>query len=77
MTKQITTLQAMQHPDVVATINVLSETTQRLQDEIDELNDELNECRKRLYGFMLDCNAVGLEQAGKNLHRGLKEKNFE
>jgi len=37
MTKQITALQAMQHPTVVATINVLSETTQRLQDEIDEL----------------------------------------
>ena len=34
-----------------------------------------HECRKLLYGFMLDCNAVGLEQAGKNLHRGLKEKN--
>jgi uncharacterized protein YPO0396 len=57
--------------------NVLAEMLQRLQDEIDELNAELNECRKRLYGFMLDCNAVGLEQAGKNLHRGLKEKNFE
>lgn len=37
MTKQITTLQAMQHPDVVATINVLSEMNQRLQDENDEL----------------------------------------
>jgi len=33
------------------------------------------ECRKLLYGFMLDCNAVGLEQAGKNLHRSMKEKN--
>jgi hypothetical protein len=33
-----------------------------------------NECRKLLYGFMLDCNAVGLEQAGKNLHRSIKEK---
>jgi len=32
------------------------------------------ECRKLLYGFMLDCNAVGLEQAGKNLHRSMKEK---
>lgn len=37
MTKQITTLQAMQHPDVVVTINVLSSMNQRLQDEIDEL----------------------------------------
>ena len=33
------------------------------------------ECRKLLYGFMLDCNTVGLEQAGKNLHRSMKEKN--
>ena len=37
MTKEITSAQAMRHPTVVATINVLSETTQRLQDEIDEL----------------------------------------
>ena len=41
MTKQITTLQAMQHPDVVATINVLSEMNQRLQDENDELKAAL------------------------------------
>ena len=33
------------------------------------------DCRKLLYGFMLDCNAVGLEQAGKNLHRSMKAKN--
>jgi hypothetical protein len=35
------------------------------------------ECRKLLYGFMLDCNAVGLEQAGKNLHRSMKEKTHD
>ena len=70
MKTPITTQQAMSHPDVVATINCLSEMADRLRAE----NEELNECRKRLYGFMLDCNAVGLEQASKNLHRGLKEK---
>ena len=37
MTKVITTLQAMSHPTVVATINCLSEMSQRLQDENDEL----------------------------------------
>ena len=41
MTKQITSLQAMRHPTVVATINVLSETTQRLQDEINKLKAAL------------------------------------
>ena len=30
-------------------------------------------CRRLLYGFMLDCNAVGLEQAGKNLQKGMKQ----
>jgi hypothetical protein len=37
MPRVITTLQAMSHPTVVATINVLSEMSQRLQDENDEL----------------------------------------
>ncbi len=41
MPKVITTLQAMQHPDVVATINVLSSMNQRLQDENDELKAAL------------------------------------
>lgn len=31
------------------------------------------QCRRLLYGFMLDCNAVGLEQAAKNLHKGMKQ----
>jgi len=41
MTKEITQLQAMQHPTVVATINVLAEMNQRLQDENDELKAAL------------------------------------
>ena len=41
MPKVITTLQAMSHPTVVATINCLSEMTQRLQDENDELKAAL------------------------------------
>lgn len=31
------------------------------------------QCRRLLYGFMLDFNAVGFEQAGRNLHRAMKE----
>lgn len=41
MKEPITTLQAMSHPTVVATINVLSEMSQRLQDENDELKAAL------------------------------------
>jgi len=41
MTKEITSAQAMQHPTVVATINVLSGMNQRLQDENDELKAAL------------------------------------
>ena len=41
MTKEITQLQAMQHPTVVATINVLAEMNRRLQDENDELKAAL------------------------------------
>ena len=41
MKAPITKLQAMSHPTVVATINCLSEMTQRLQDENDELKEAL------------------------------------
>ena len=41
MKAPITTQQAMSHPTVVATINVLSEMAQRLQDENDELKAAL------------------------------------
>ena len=41
MTKVITTLQAMSHPTVVATINCLSEMSQRLKDENEELKAEV------------------------------------
>ena len=37
MPRVITTMQAMSHPTVVATINVLAEMSQRLQDENKEL----------------------------------------
>ena len=37
MPRVITTLQAMSHPTVVATISVLAEMSQRLQDENKEL----------------------------------------
>ena len=41
MPRVITTLQAMSHPTVVETINCLSEMSQRLQDENDELRAAL------------------------------------
>jgi len=41
MPKVITTLQAMSHPTVVATINCLSEMSQRLKDENEELKAEV------------------------------------
>ena len=31
------------------------------------------DCRRLLYGFMLDCNYVGLDQAAKNLHKMMKQ----
>ena len=37
----------------------------------EEVSDQ--QCRRLLYGFMLDFNAVGFEQAGRNLHRSIKE----
>jgi hypothetical protein len=47
MPRVITTLQAMSHPTVVATINCLSEMTQRLQDENDELKAALAQPEER------------------------------
>lgn len=47
MPRVITTLQAMSHPTVVATINVLSEMSQRLQDENDELKAALAQPKRR------------------------------
>jgi hypothetical protein len=41
MSKAITAPQAMSHPIVVETINVLAEMSQRLQDENDELKAAL------------------------------------
>lgn len=35
--------------------------------------DQGEECRRLVLGFMLDCNAVGIEQAAKNLHLGTKQ----
>ena len=31
------------------------------------------DCRRLLYGFMLDCNAVGMFDAAENLHKGMKQ----
>lgn len=52
--KAITAAQAMLHPTVVATINVLAETTQRLQDEIDELKAALAAEREKCDGWVKD-----------------------
>jgi hypothetical protein len=41
--------------------------------ELYEVHVSDYQCRRLLYGFMLDCNAVGLEQAAKNLHKGMKQ----
>jgi hypothetical protein len=56
---------------------------QRIAKRIEELEAQLGQepvgkvsdqqCRRLLYGFMLDFNAVGFEQAGRNLHRAMKE----
>lgn len=39
--------------------------------EVDEAAER--EAQKLIYGFMLDCNAIGLHGAAENLHRGIKE----
>ncbi len=54
MTKQITTLQAMQHWIVVATIDVLSEMNQRLQDENEELKAALAQPPQRPWVGLTD-----------------------
>ena len=41
------------------------------QEPVGKVSDQ--QCRRLLYGFMLDFNAVGFEQAGRNLHRAMKE----
>lgn len=33
----------------------------------------LRACQRRIHGFMLDCNAIGLLGAAENLHKGLKQ----
>ena len=51
MPRVITTLQAMSHPTVVETINCLSEMSQRLQDENDELRAALAQPKQEPYGY--------------------------
>ena len=51
MPRVITTLQAMSHPTVVETINCLSEMSQRLQDENDELRAALAQLKQEPYGY--------------------------
>lgn len=38
-----------------------------------QVPDELRACQRRIHGFMLDCNAIGLLGAAENLHKGLKQ----
>ena len=63
MPRVITTLQAMSHPAVVETINCLSEMSQRLQDENDELRAALAQPER---------GPVAWEQ----FHEHLVERNF-
>ena len=51
MPRVISTLQAMSHPTVVETINCLSEMSQRLQDENDELRAALAQLKQEPYGY--------------------------
>lgn len=41
----------------------------------DRISDEaaLRACQRRIHGFMLDCNSIGLIGAAENLHKGLKQ----
>jgi len=85
MPRVITTLQAMSHPTVVATINCLSEMTQRLQDENDELKKPWVGLTDAERGSVLDSvppNNMGGEYYDKEItaiafaiEAKLKEKN--
>lgn len=43
------------------------------QSDVSNSPDRGEECRRLVLGFMLDCNAVGIDQAAKNLHLGTKQ----
>ena len=80
MPRVITTLQAMSHPTVVATINCLSEMTQRLQDENDELKKSwvglTKEERKECIDWAYDLDGTTFAASlAKMVEYKLKEKN--